>query len=147
MSSSSSYDDELAGVVQVEHIDEFDVLEVLRGDLRDRNVVDIQFIALDQVEQEVEWPLEVLQLDEQGVLAGPGSRGPAGLGAVGGVQCERDREFRFFQDHSFVRSRQLGVLVGRGKLAEPAKACQPAAPDRGWQSRCNCSRCCRSSFV
>jgi segregation and condensation protein A len=52
---------ELSGDVEVQLLHQIDVLDVLRGDKRDGNVVDVDLVLLDQMQQQVERTLEVLQ--------------------------------------------------------------------------------------
>ena len=56
-------DQELAGKLDVDLVDLLEVLEVLTGDLHDRDVVDVDLRPSDQEEQEVEGTLEVGQTD------------------------------------------------------------------------------------
>ena len=53
----------LAGHFEIEHLDQAQVVEVLAGDPLDGNVVDVEFVLLDEVKQKVERPLEDGQLD------------------------------------------------------------------------------------
>jgi hypothetical protein len=48
---------------EVEQAHELDVGQVLLGDARERDVVDVDLVALDQVQEEVERTLEALELD------------------------------------------------------------------------------------
>ncbi len=54
---------ELAGDVEVELLHQAEVREVLLGDQRDRDVVDVDLILLDQVDEQIERAFERLQLD------------------------------------------------------------------------------------
>ena len=51
--------EELAGDVEVQLLHQLDGVEILLRDERDRNVVDVDLVLLDQVEQQVERALEV----------------------------------------------------------------------------------------
>src|SRR5690606_8910613 len=57
------------GDVEVERGHQVEVLEVLLGDERDRDVEDVELVLLDQVKQEVERPLEHVEPD---LVAGRG---------------------------------------------------------------------------
>ncbi len=57
------HDDEFAGHVDVQLLESLEVFEVLPGDALDRDVVDVELVALDQIKQEIEWALENLELD------------------------------------------------------------------------------------
>ena len=59
--------EELAGDVEIELLHQRDRLEVLRGDERDRDVVDVDLVLPDQVQQQIERSLEVRQLDREGI--------------------------------------------------------------------------------
>src|SRR5512134_522977 len=54
---------ELARDVEIERLQRFEVREVLLRDPRDRDVVDVELVLADQVQQEVERPLEDFQAD------------------------------------------------------------------------------------
>ena len=54
--------DELARHVEVELAHEVEVLHVLLGDAPDRDVVDVQFLAADQVQKQVKRALEYLEV-------------------------------------------------------------------------------------
>ena len=51
--------EELAGDVEVELLHQLDRVEVLLRDERDRDVVDVHLVLLDEVQQQIERPLEV----------------------------------------------------------------------------------------
>ena len=53
----------LAGDVEVERAHEVEHLQVLLGDERDRDVEDVELVLLDEVQQQIERPLELGQLD------------------------------------------------------------------------------------
>ena len=59
--------DVLARDVQIELLEQRDRVEILRGDQRDRNVVDADLVLPDQVQQQIERALEIGQLDRKGV--------------------------------------------------------------------------------
>src|SRR3989441_6384164 len=59
---------ELAGDYQVQRLHRADVVEVLLGDHRDRDVVNVDLVLLDQMQQEVQRTLELIQPDAIGVL-------------------------------------------------------------------------------
>ncbi len=66
---------ELGSEVDVEELESIDVIEVLLGDLLDRNGVDVQLVLFDQVEQEIERAFEDFELDFViGVFQGTGER-------------------------------------------------------------------------
>jgi hypothetical protein len=54
---------ELAGDVEVQLLHQVQVLEVLPGDDRDLDVVDVHLVLLDQMNEQIERALEGLQLD------------------------------------------------------------------------------------
>src|SRR5262249_21811277 len=56
------------GDVQLLH--QLEISQVLLGDVRDRDVVDVDFVFSDQIEQQVEWPLKDFQLNAVGVTPG-----------------------------------------------------------------------------
>ena len=58
---------ELAGDVQIQLLHQLDVGEVLLGNQRDRDVVDVHLVLLDEVNQQIERPLERFELDLVGV--------------------------------------------------------------------------------
>ena len=55
--------EELAGDFEVEHLHDRQILHVLVRDPLDRDVVNVHLLLLDEVEQQIERPLEDLQLD------------------------------------------------------------------------------------
>jgi len=55
--------EELPGDVEIHLLHQVDVLDVLRRNQRDGDVVDADLVALDQVQQQVERPLEIHQAD------------------------------------------------------------------------------------
>ena len=55
--------DELAGEIDVQFRESLKMFEVLASDTFNRDVVNIDLVALDQVKQEIERPFENLQLD------------------------------------------------------------------------------------
>ena len=57
------HDDEFAGHVDVQLLEGLQIFEVLPGDALDRDVVDVELIALDQIKQEIEWALENFELN------------------------------------------------------------------------------------
>ena len=57
------HDEELAGETNVEHLEGFKVGHVLLGDALDRDVVDVDFVPLDQVEQQVHGTFENVEFD------------------------------------------------------------------------------------
>jgi len=58
---------ELAGDVEVELLHQRDRVQILRGDQGDRDVVDVELVLPDQVQQQIQRPFEVRQLDREGV--------------------------------------------------------------------------------
>ena len=58
---------ELAGDVEVQLLHQLDRVEVLRGDQRDRDVVDVDLVPPDEVQQQIERAFEVLEVNRQGV--------------------------------------------------------------------------------
>ena len=48
----------LAGHVEIEHLEELHEIEVLLRDVPDRDVVDVHLIALDEIEEQIQRPLE-----------------------------------------------------------------------------------------
>jgi len=61
------HDEKLAGHVQIQLLHQRDVGEVLLGDERDRDVVDVHLIFLDEMNQQVERPFKARELDLVGV--------------------------------------------------------------------------------
>src|SRR6185295_11651889 len=59
--------DVLARHVQVELLEQRDRVEILRGDQRDRNVVNVELVLPDEVKQEIQRALEIGQLDREGI--------------------------------------------------------------------------------
>ena len=57
------HDEELAGHVEVHLLHQIEVLEVLLRDQRDRDVVDVQLVLLDEVQEQIERALEIDQAD------------------------------------------------------------------------------------
>ena len=57
------HDEELAGDVEVQVLRGPQVGQVLVGDLRHADLVQVHLVLLDQVQEQVEWPLEAVQLD------------------------------------------------------------------------------------
>ena len=57
------HDDEFAGHIDIQFLEGLQIFEVLPGDALDRDVVDVELIALDQIEQEIERALENLEFD------------------------------------------------------------------------------------
>ena len=55
--------DELRGEIDVENLEGLDVCEVLLGNPFDRDVLDIDFVLLDEVEEEIEGAFEDFELD------------------------------------------------------------------------------------
>src|SRR5581483_6200458 len=47
--------DELGGYIHIELLHSFYISEILRRELRDRNVVYVDVLLADQIEQKVEW--------------------------------------------------------------------------------------------
>jgi hypothetical protein len=56
---SSRHDEEVAGDVEIELLHQRDGLEILRRDQRDRDVVDVQLVLPDEMQQQIERPLEI----------------------------------------------------------------------------------------
>src|SRR5258705_292542 len=56
-----SHHQEFTGDVEVHLLQQVDGVEILLRDERDRNVVDIQLVLLDEVQQQIERPLEVFE--------------------------------------------------------------------------------------
>ncbi len=57
------HDEELAGDVQIQLLHQRDRVEILRRDQRDRDVVDVHLVGANEVEQQIERPLEVREPD------------------------------------------------------------------------------------
>ena len=56
MNEQGSGVNELSRDINVELLHVLNILQVLLGDFRDRDVVDIDVLFADEVEQQVEWP-------------------------------------------------------------------------------------------
>ena len=61
------HDEELAGEVEVQLLQQVQVLEVLLRDDRDLDVIHVHLVLLDQMDEQVERAFERLQLDLNGV--------------------------------------------------------------------------------
>ena len=57
------HDDELARDVDVQFLERLEIFEVLARDPLERDIVDIELVALDQIKQEIERPFEDLELN------------------------------------------------------------------------------------
>ncbi len=57
------HDDELARDIDVQLFERLQIFQVLPGDPLERNLVDVELVALDQVKQQIERTLEDLELD------------------------------------------------------------------------------------
>jgi len=57
------HDEELTGKPDIEHLEGFKVGHILLGDALNRDVVDVDFVALDQVEQQVHGTFENVEFD------------------------------------------------------------------------------------
>ena len=58
---------ELTGDVEIQVLHQLDVVEVLLGDQRDRDVVDVHLVLANEVQEQIERPLEGVELDLVGV--------------------------------------------------------------------------------
>ena len=83
---------ELAGDVEVELLHQVEVLEVLLGDQRDRDVVDVHLVLLDQMNEQIERALERLHLDLDVVELRLET--PRSAGAAMRVRCRPFEHFR-----------------------------------------------------
>ena len=63
------HDEIVAGDVEVELLHQADRVEVLLRDERDRDIVDVHLVLLDEVQQQIERSLELLEPDGKGVGA------------------------------------------------------------------------------
>ena len=63
MNQRRRHHQELAGEVEIELLHQPEIVEVLLGDERDRNVVDVDLILPNQVNEQIERAFERLQLD------------------------------------------------------------------------------------
>src|SRR4029077_20457949 len=61
------HDEKFAGDVQIQLLHQRDRCEVLRGDERDRDVVDVDLVLPDQVQEQIKRSLEVGQLNGEGI--------------------------------------------------------------------------------
>ena len=62
--------DEFRSNLYIEVLHIFDILEVLRGDLCDRDVVDVDILLADQIEQQVQWTvIDLADSDRERELA------------------------------------------------------------------------------
>jgi hypothetical protein len=57
------HDEELPRHVEVHLLHQIDVVQILFRDERDRDVVDVQLVLLDEVNEQIERPLEVVEPD------------------------------------------------------------------------------------
>ena len=70
MNQRRRHHDVVAGDVEIELLHQRDRLEVLRGDQRDRDVVDVQLVLLDEMQEQIQRPFEVGELDRKRVGRG-----------------------------------------------------------------------------
>ena len=70
MNQRRSHHKIIAGNIEVELLHQFDRVEILLRDEGDRDVMDAQLVLLDEVQQEIERPLELFEPDREGVDAG-----------------------------------------------------------------------------
>ena len=64
------HDEELPRHVEVHLLHQVDVVEILPGDERDRNVVDIELALLDEMQEQIERPFEIIEPDRVGLEDG-----------------------------------------------------------------------------
>jgi hypothetical protein len=64
------HDEELAGDVEIQLLHQLDRLEILRGDQRDRDVVDADFVLPDEMKEQIERSLKLIELDREGIGSG-----------------------------------------------------------------------------
>ncbi len=62
MNQRRRHHDELTRDVEIQLLHQLDRLEVLFRDERDGNVVDVHLMLLDEMNQQVEWAFEVLEV-------------------------------------------------------------------------------------
>jgi hypothetical protein len=98
LGQDGGHDQVFGGELEAQLLHHFDVVHVLPGDLGDRDVQDVQVLAADQVEQQVERAFEGLQDDFQRVRRD--------------VQVLRHLQHRLAQDH---RQRHFLLLGRHGK--------------------------------
>ena len=55
--------DKLTGDVDLQLLERLEILEVLARDAFERDVADVDLVALDEVKEEVKWAFEDLELD------------------------------------------------------------------------------------
>ena len=70
VNQSGCHHEELPRDIEVQLLHQLNGIEVLLGDQRNRNVVDVDLVALDEMKQEVERAVEVLELDGKRVDGG-----------------------------------------------------------------------------
>ena len=60
----------LAGEIEIQLLHQLDRFEVLCGDERDGDIVDVQLVFLDEVKQQIERTLEAVKSDGESVRSG-----------------------------------------------------------------------------
>ena len=105
---------ELARDVEVEFLHQLEVVEVLLRDERDRDVVDVHLVLLDEVEQQVERPLEILQADR----------------IVLEDRFEFELGFHQYFNFTAVRTRSMVSGADLTRLARPAISMSRRSPGR-----------------
>jgi hypothetical protein len=63
MNKGRSHNQVFSGQIQVKRLDYFKILKILLGDQCYRNIININFIFLDQIQKQVERTLKYIQLD------------------------------------------------------------------------------------
>jgi hypothetical protein len=66
VNQSRRHHQEFARDVEIQLLHHVNCLQVLRSNQRDGNVVDIDVVLFDEVQQQIERPLEVIELDGKG---------------------------------------------------------------------------------
>ncbi len=98
------HDDEFARDVDVQFLKGLEIFEVLAGDSLERDLVDVELVALDQIQQKIERTLENLELDLVFALHAAGgmlgARPPivnrlseSGRGARSQLLCDEPRRY------------------------------------------------------
>src|SRR5512134_2474814 len=131
------HDEEFARNVQVQRLHRVEIGQVLLRDPRDRDVMDIELVLADQVQQEVERPLEDLEADRD-----PRSR----------VGRFRSQALPGPPSSSFPRSRAPAPSPRQGSAAPGYRFPRSVSAARGWarapspcaRASTSCTRCTRS---
>ena len=120
---------EFARDVEVQLLHQLDRVEVLLRDERDRDVVDVDLVLPDEVQQQVERPLEVVELDRVRVRRDDSNSGCCGSVVIG----------RYFVE-IFIASRTRSIVSRRSARARPSRRTGSRAGGPAWPARRRAAR-------